>query len=394
MSIETRPVRVVVEPGSHHMLNLGDVAMLQVAVARVRELWPGASVEVIAADPEALARHVPNVRALPAAGRYDLVDGDGPRGRLGRGGRVHLHTLAEADLLLVTGRGGTTDAFLEESLELLDEVEAALDQGVPVAMVGQGFGPMRDERLVARATTVLPRASLVAVRERRLAVPLLEALGVPADRVAVTGDDAVEAAWSARPAAPAESGIGLSLRVATYAGVGADAVAAVGRVVRAAADSHGSGVVPLPISLYPSEEEAGTLARIAGVDAPEPVESVLGAIALAGRCRAVVAGSYHAAVFALAQGVPAIGLASSPYYASKLEGLREEVGGRMAVVRAGGRLFEERLRAAIDTAWETPAADRATLVEIAGRQVEAGRAAYARLAELVRPPAGASVTPP
>ena len=34
--------RLLVEPGSYAMLNLGDVAMLQVCVERLRELWPGA----------------------------------------------------------------------------------------------------------------------------------------------------------------------------------------------------------------------------------------------------------------------------------------------------------------------------------------------------------------
>jgi colanic acid/amylovoran biosynthesis protein len=107
------------------------------------------------------------------------------------------------------------------------------------------------------------------------------------------------------------------------------------------------------------------------------------AVARAGGCRVVVAGSYHAAVFALAQGVPAVGVARSPYYATKMEGLRERFGGRFEVVRIGGRRFEDRLAAAVDAAWRTPPEERAALLAAAERQVEAGRAAYAKLVPIV-----------
>ena len=37
-------------------------------------------------------------------------------------------------------------------------------------------------------------------------------------------------------------------------------------------------------------------------------------VRMAGRCRTVFTGSYHAAVFALAQGTPVVAIAASPYY--------------------------------------------------------------------------------
>ena len=49
------------------------------------------------------------------------------------------------------------------------------------------------------------------------------------------------------------------------------------------------------------------------------------------RCRLVIVGSYHAAVFALAQGVSAIGLAGNAYYLQKFEGLAANQFGLRAV---------------------------------------------------------------
>ena len=48
--IASRAVRVAIDPGSHHVLNLGDVAMLQVAVKRLGEIWPGAHIDVLTTD--------------------------------------------------------------------------------------------------------------------------------------------------------------------------------------------------------------------------------------------------------------------------------------------------------------------------------------------------------
>ena len=67
------PPHVVIDPGSHAVLNLGDVAMLQVAVDRLAGLWPDARIDVLTTDPEALRRHVPRAQPLPAQGRYDAT---------------------------------------------------------------------------------------------------------------------------------------------------------------------------------------------------------------------------------------------------------------------------------------------------------------------------------
>ena len=62
-------MRILIDSGSYHGLNVGDVAMLQAGIARLRELWPRASIAVVTNSPDALAMHCPGVRPVPLAGR-------------------------------------------------------------------------------------------------------------------------------------------------------------------------------------------------------------------------------------------------------------------------------------------------------------------------------------
>lgn len=52
-------MRILVEPCAHGMVNAGDIAMLKVATARLRELWPDARIGVITDVPDRLALHCP-----------------------------------------------------------------------------------------------------------------------------------------------------------------------------------------------------------------------------------------------------------------------------------------------------------------------------------------------
>src|SRR4029077_3795903 len=108
-------------------------------------------------------------------------------------------------------------------------------------------------------------------------------------------------------------------------------------------------------------------------------------IAATGRCRVVVTAAYHAAVFALAQGVPVVGVGSSSYYLRKFEGLAAEFRGGCQVVRTDATGLAADLEAAVAVAWEAAPGTRSALLGSAARQVECGRAAYQRLATLCAP---------
>lgn len=62
-------MKILIHPSSVHCLNLGDVAMMQVAVRRFREFWPDAEIHVLNENPELLALYCPTARPVLPAGQ-------------------------------------------------------------------------------------------------------------------------------------------------------------------------------------------------------------------------------------------------------------------------------------------------------------------------------------
>lgn len=102
----------------------------------------------------------------------------------------------------------------------------------------------------------------------------------------------------------------------------------------------------------------------------------------AARCRVIVTGSYHAAVFGLAAGVPAVCITNSTYYDLKFRGLSAQFPGGCHIVRPGPR-FKHELTKAIDLAWNTGESDRDKLHSAAQAQVAQGEWAYEQFRSLV-----------
>jgi polysaccharide pyruvyl transferase WcaK-like protein len=366
--------------------------MLQSCVHRLRRGWPDARIEALTAAPDLLARHCPGVVPVAAEGRYEWV----ARGRARlpprwRRSSEFLYAFRRADILLFTGRGGLTDAFADEAASVLLELEAAARIGLPVAMLGQGFGPLSDPALLARARAVLPGVILFGVREPRAAPAFLAQAGVAPARVVVTGDDAIEIALRSTPSDQGRH-LGVGLRAAPYSGVEVERVAALVPLLRDLAEARGAELLPVPISRHPIEDDTEAMTRLSLPD-PEPgVDlTVPAAVERAGRCRVVVAGSYHAAVFALAQGVPAVGLAGTPYYRDKFLGLEAQFGRWCRVV--GADRPEEAVATAAEL-WDQAPGARDELLEAARRQAAQADLAYARLFELAAGPRAAPGTGP
>ena len=83
-----------------------------------------------------------------------------------------------------------------------------------------------------------------------------------------------------------------------------------------------SGVVEsAPDTAVAEELISGPWASGLGEEEPCDPRAIIKRI---GRCRVVVTGSYHVAVFALSQGIPAICLANSEYYEIKFRGLADQ----------------------------------------------------------------------
>jgi polysaccharide pyruvyl transferase WcaK-like protein len=424
-------IRVVVENGEYWLRNRGDIAMMAVTVGRLRERWPGARVGMLTDEPRILRALLPQAEPLclgtggrwersqpwdrlhaAAALRWRAVT-DGPKSRVralrdalrGSGDGGHEPppqpplpaAVSDADLVLAQGGGYMTDVDLYQAHRTLTLLEHAQSLGIPTAMIGQGFGPMADLRLLDRAAQVLPGVGFIALREGRRGPELLAELGVAPEKIMVTGDDAVELAYRLRRA-EIGADLGICLRVAEYAKVGDQARAVLGAVVRSRAAEFDAALAPLIISEYDSEDRRCTLPLLAGAVRTRRAVGRGGTAAdvarQVSRCRVLVTSAYHLAVFALSQGIPAVGITASRYYDDKFYGLAGMFGAGLRVVNLDDTDLERTLTTAIRDLWEDAPALRDPLQRKAIEQIDTARAAVDRVFRLVEdtrtaPPAAA-----
>ncbi|MET8873482.1 polysaccharide pyruvyl transferase family protein [Nocardia sp. NPDC004604] len=431
--IAEREIRVLVENGEYWLRNRGDIAMMVITVERIRARWPRARIGVLTHQPGVLRALVPEAEPIcgpewswgsdgwhgllnrtagtklvgPAA-LWWRANTDGPKDRLrairarGRGETAdpQEHAVApelefpveipaaveQASLVLANGGGYLTDVDRYQAQRTLNLLEYASALGIPTALIGQGMGPVRDPYLVRRAAGVLPKVDFVALREGRRGPELLAKFGVAPDRILVTGDDAVEFAYRSRDARIGAD-IGVCLRVADYAQVSLEAQGIVGQVVRTRAAELDAGLVPLIISEYASEDRLSTLPLLVGAAKPLPPIGRGGTPAdvarQVGRCRVLVTSAYHLAVFALSQGIPAVGITASEYYDDKFHGLAQMFGTGLRVVHLNDPKLEQELTMALDELWDDAPALRDPLQQRAVDQIDAGRSGLERVFGLV-----------
>jgi len=157
--------------GSYGGLNVGDEAILTVAIAQLREAVPGVQLVVFSRDCEHTQRHhdVDRVVAAREAVREDL-----------------LAEIKRMDLMLLGGGGILYDHEADAYLRL---VRFAQDAGVATATYAVGAGPL--ERPADRESVVaaLTKMQLVTVREKA-AKRLLEESGLERE-ITVTADPAL-----------------------------------------------------------------------------------------------------------------------------------------------------------------------------------------------------------
>ncbi len=411
-------MNILIESGDYSLDNMGDVAMLKSTLGRLLEIWPDSVLQVVTEAPERLAKYCPDSQVVVPEyfiGRqiwlsylispwftrlqntyrwkYPLIFRSWierrmlARQRETAALRTFFGAVCDADLVVACGGGYLNDVFGEATTRMLSVMRVATQLRKPTALFGQGVGPVRSCELLAQARTCLPSVDLIAIRERRTALPILESIGVSPTRIMVTGDDAIELA-NRFSAAELGNGIGVGLRVSAYSGLNAHDLAVVGMALRDAARLHGAVLVGVPTFQGDVGSDVTSVGDVLshgaefsdGVGRLGSLEQLLRQVS---RCRVVVAGTYHAGVFALAQGIPVIGLVRSPYYGAKLLGLADQFGAGCEVLYLDDAEVGEKLVAAIDRAWRSARRVRPLLLEAARRQAEAGRNAYRRLHELV-----------
>lgn len=441
------PVRILIESSEYWLRNHGDLAMLDVTIARLRQRWPEAQIGVLTDVPHLLRSYYPAAQGITSSNTNpwadpsafdDVVASLGPqivgpvalgwarfRGwfpRKTRGARRRLtrltrhHLLSDqtaessasdsavaaqrpirpgtaaaidgASLVLALGGGYLTDSDYTQAHRVLNLLEYACDRGVPTAMVGQGLGPLNDPVLQRRAAEVLPRVGFFALRESLRGPAILQRAGVSTSRVLVTGDDAIELAY-ADDVAPIGSDIGVCLRDADYAPVSQRARDTVRRVVRAAAAEYESTLVPLIVAEYRSQDRRSTLPIVRDSTAwvaPLPrYTSRKRIVERVSRCRVLVTGAYHLAVFALARGIPVIALSSTEYYDDKFRGLEDMFGGGLTLLHLDDPALESKFTNALHQAWQQPDNVRESCREAAREQIRLSREAFEHVYALIEP---------
>jgi polysaccharide pyruvyl transferase WcaK-like protein len=441
--------RILIENSEYWLSNVGDLAMMDVTIRRLRERWPQASIGVLTNAPHLLRAYFPDALPIQPRGRdtwsgagavAEFLAGTGPR-RVGpveigwvttkawlpqkavglrrklrklvalarsnvqpehtapaatvrrpAAGEAMSHrpnTVAAArtsSLVLALGGGYLTDADPAQSHRVLDLLELAQNLGTRTALVGQGLGPVEDPELVSRLAEVLPRVDFIGLRERRRGPLLLARAGVPTSHFEVTGDDAVEMSFAQRREVLG-SDIGVCLRVAGYSPVSTDVRRSLPFLLQDAARDCDAGLVPVFIAEYRSQDRRSTLPLIRGYEAArrplhrfayprEVAEQISG-------CRVLVTGAYHAAVFALAQGIPVVALSTSQYYDDKFLGLADMFPGGLQLLRLDDAVLAVRLPQAIFSAWDGAPDVRSTLRERAQEQIAASRDGLDRVLDLV-----------
>ena len=424
-------MRILLKHGSDHLLNYGDVAMLKVTVRRLREFWPDAYIQTFTVAPERLSKYISDISPLNPVGRSDFLRAGRLFGRLhryipGSNSRKltrleektwrflpglakffinlkvsrrgialnsaeiknYLRSLFSADLVAASGGGYLNDEFKAGAMTLLSTFQIANELDIPTAIFGQGLGPIQDPILRAEAKAVLPSIKLIAVREKRAAMPLLDSFHVNPSRVINTGDDAIELAYEQRTEALGKN-IGVNMRVANYSQITDNSIDIVRKCLHDAASKYDAQLIPLPTSMVEAESDVKTLEKIlaggrtGGYNMLQNLKEPSDVIRQVGRCRIVVTSSYHPGVFALAQGIPIVGLAKSQYYIDKFTGLADHFGDGCELILTDDKFFSERLITGIDRAWKLAQNVRPGLLEAAERQISSGRSAYRRFYELV-----------
>ena len=412
--------------------NMGDVAMLQVAVSRLKRLCPSATIEVLTESGFKLSYFCPDAKPVSRVGRDLWIHdhllfgryhqylpsslstklGEWRRSlwlrypalhnaivglRLNLRGRdrdrkdlfEYLDALENADLFFVCGAGGFADSTRDWDMPVLSTLHAAIQKNIPTALMGQGMGPLSDPFVSRRMKEVLPKITMITLRGTRGGLELLQALGVDTTTVQTTGDDALELAYEARNEAVGNK-IGINLRVATYSDVGRNSLEIIKPVLQQAAVKHNAQLIPVPIAFHAWANDHEAIKHLlAGHDDSSDggvtLNTPLKVIQQVGRCRIVVTGAYHAAVFALAQGIPAVCLAKSPYYVAKFQGLEDQFKLGCETVNLNDAELQKKLTDSVNRAWLSAESVRQKLRDASLHQIKASRQAYERLKEFLPP---------
>jgi polysaccharide pyruvyl transferase WcaK-like protein len=345
--------------------HVGDEAMFEANLNRLRNLFPAANFTVLSQSPAFTARHY-NVRALPYFGFSPKPGESAPRKALLQTileqakitGKSEAETeriipgpcqalfesLKNCDALIVSGGGNISSTWPHHLYERVALIKIAALYGKPAIITGQTFGPnfTPEDRALLKET--LPLARLIGVREKA-SFEICRELGLPASKILYQLDDAA----FLKPFSPqAKADPALAKLLATAKPWLAVTIhhftdfetapgqrrlqALAGQILKIC---HETGAHPVFLShaavtpgfdTWPDEAVGQRLARLLEPAIEMPVIGVrpTGEVAyLTGQAALVISTRYHPLVFGLAAGVPALGIYVDHYTEIKLRGALE-----------------------------------------------------------------------
>lgn len=361
-------MKILVDHGAYD--NFGDLAMLQAAMDRLRQVegaelhvqesplvWRRSNVHTVGyhvplPDPvlhRKLRARVKNrllrrgLRLATRAWRNRLYNGVG-RGnsigaqliQTGTSQSVIARWCADYDALFIAGGGDMNDVFPQALWRCCALIHAFADQNKPILLSGQQLGPMRHPASVRLLHSALRRVTFVSVREPTESVRILLEAGVDRARMAMTGDDSLGIA----PAEASEVGrllealdvapgnfIAVNIRMGPYTTVSPRHLREVAGLVGQVSRDLNLPLLAVPISVDEGDSdiasarlmEAQLGRRLRILDRASLSAALLKGVL--GSAHAAIGMSYHFATFALCQGVPAIALYVGDYYEQKAKGL-------------------------------------------------------------------------
>lgn len=313
-----------------------------------------------------------------------------------------IHAVASSDAVLISGGGNLNSTWPVHVYERAALASVASIFHRPLIVSGQTLGPLITGRHGELMSATLTSARLVGVRESASAL-VAESLGVLPEKLGLTVDDASFAPGAER-AAPAENYIAATFAAHTGLTTREDFVTSVARVLRHAIELTDADVVLIPHQGVGDADRAdGDIAmhdeiRAALGDLAPRVHNlpVLDAAQIAHLTRGaelVLSSRYHPVVYALAAGVPALGLGVDAYTTMKIHGALANFGaGDFALSTAS--LVDGTLEHAVADTWAQRTEIAEALRLTADRRRSEARSWWDTVMAAIGDPTGDSVTAP
>lgn len=417
-----KTLKILIENGTYDCHNAGDLSMLKVCIERVHELFPTSEIYTVTESAEELLNVSDKTQAISfLTGRSLWLQ---PRNIFGPAHKLlpvsdslvddvelafkrkyplmslgimkwryrkdpvkkstvesFIKTLKSFDIVILSGGGYITDSFENHSSKLLETLIIADRFSIPFYLFGQGIGPISSKKLSHLSKLVLPKAKLIALRERLKGPKLLEKLGVNNQNIVITGDDAIEIARSRKSNSEGHS-LGLNIRFASYMGVTSDIANTIVSITENFAAEIGTKIIPVPISWHKDENDLKQTSKLLNNfkhDNDENLETIEGLITQIDKCRIIITTSYHAAVFGLANGRTVIALIASEYYVDKFRGLADMFGSGLQMIDLKSDSWELTYKEALKAYWLTTYSYKDGLEDASIKQITESKQAYSRL---------------